>query len=115
MLASQHKLNNLIVIIDNNGFQAMGRTKDIIDLEPLTEKWKAFGWNVAEIDGHDYLQIEKVLSLENKEKPLVIIAKTIKGKGVSFFENKLEWHYKNVDLENYQKALAELNNDNLSK
>ncbi|KKP32818.1 MAG: hypothetical protein A2312_00100 [Candidatus Staskawiczbacteria bacterium RIFOXYB2_FULL_32_9] len=117
MLASQHKLNNLIVIIDNNGFQAMGKTKEVIDLEPLAEKWKAFGWNVAKIDGHNYTEIEKALNGDftaNKEKPSVIIAKTTKGKGVSFFENKLEWHYKNVDLENYQKALAELNN-NLNK
>lgn len=108
MIASHYKLNNLIVIIDNNGFQAMGRTKEVIDLEPLALKWKAFGWNVVKIDGHNYAQIKKALETKNK-KPLVIIAKTTKGKGVSFFENKLEWHYKNVDLENYQKALIELN------
>lgn len=113
MLANQHKLNNLVVIIDNNGFQAMGETKEVIDLEPLLEKWKAFGWNVAEINGHNYIEIEKALNGDfalNKEKPTVIIAKTLKGAGVTFFENKLEWHYKNVDLENYQKALNELKN-----
>lgn len=108
-LASQHKLNNLTLIIDCNGFQAMGQTKDVLNMEPLADKWKAFGWNVLEIDGHNFEQIDKALFTENKEKPLVIIARTIKGKGVSFFERKLEWHYKNIDDENYKKALEELN------
>lgn len=112
-LAAQHELNNLIVIFDCNSFQAMGMTKEVLNMEPLAYKWKAFNWDVLEIDGHNYNQIEK--SLENKlrektKKPLVIIARTTKGKGVSFFEGKLEWHYKNVDKENYTKALSELNN-----
>ncbi len=109
-LASHNKLNNLILIIDCNGFQAMGTKKEVLDMEPLIGKWKAFNWTVTEIDGHNYNKIIKALDLSKKtKKPLVIIARTIKGKGVSFFERKLEWHYKNVDLENYKKALAELN------
>ena len=88
----------------------MGAKHDVLNMEPLADKWKAFNWDVVEIDGHHYNQISKALSRKktNKQKPLVIIARTTKGKGVSFFEGKLEWHYKNVDQENYQKALTEL-------
>ncbi len=108
LLSAHQRLNNLIVIIDYNAFQAMGTKKDVLDVEPLAEKWKAFNWDVVEIDGHDYVQIERVLNMPH-QKPLVVIAKTTKGKGVSFFEGKLEWHYKTVDEGTYQKALAELN------
>lgn len=108
-IASQHNLNKLILIVDSNGFQAMGQTKNVLNMEPLTEKFKAFGWDVIEIDGHNFKQIEKALTKDSSTKPLVIIARTTKGKGVSFFEGKLEWHYKNIDKENYLKALAELN------
>ena len=111
-LAPQHELNNLTVIIDCNSFQAMGMTKEVLNMEPLADKWKAFNWDVIEIDGHDYGQIDKALDATSRyksKKPLVIIARTTKGKGVSFFEGKLEWHYKNVDNENYIKALNELN------
>ena len=111
-LASQHKLNNLTVIIDCNDFQAMGGTKEVLNMEPLADKWRAFNWEVLEINGHNYKQIEKAIdsSLSSKrKKPMVIIARTIKGKGVSFFEKKLEWHYKNIDENNYIKALKELN------
>ena len=112
-LAPQHELNNLTVIIDCNSFQAMGKTAEVLNMEPLADKWKAFNWEVLEIDGHNYKQIEKGIDYsfsEKRKKPLVIITRTTKGKGVSFFEGKLEWHYKNVDQENYDKALAELNN-----
>ena len=111
-LAPQHALNNLTVIVDCNDFQAMGETKAVLNIEPLADKWKAFNWDVVEINGHDYKQIEDAINAsfkETRKKPLVIIARTIKGKGVSFFERKLEWHYKNIDQENYIKALTELN------
>ena len=109
-LASQNKLGSLTLIIDCNGFQAMGETREVLNMEPLADKWKAFGWNVLEIDGHNYKQIEKALDKKYKnQKPKVIIARTIKGAGVNFFEKKLEWHYKNVDEKNYNKALTELN------
>lgn len=110
LLAAHQKLNNLTVIIDSNGFQAMGTKKEVLDMEPLADKWKAFNWDVIEIDGHDYAQIERALDMAGTTpKPLMIIARTTKGKGVSFFEGKLEWHYKTIDEENYQKALLELN------
>ncbi len=109
LLAAQQKLDNLVVIVDYNGFQAMGAKKEVIDMEPLADKWRAFNWDVVEIDGHDYEQIEHALEhVGAKGMPLMIIAKTTKGKGVSFFEGKLEWHYKTIDEENYQKALTEL-------
>ncbi len=113
-LAPQHKLNNLTVIVDCNDFQAMGTTKEVLSMEPLADKWKAFNWDVAEIDGHNYVQINKAITesfKSTRKRPLVIIARTTKGKGVSFFERKLEWHYKNIDKENYIKALSELNNN----
>jgi len=110
LLAAQQKLDNLAVIVDCNGFQAMGTKKEVLDMEPLADKWRAFNWDVVEIDGHDYSQIENALDqIGAAGKPLMIIAKTIKGKGVSFFEGKLEWHYKTIDQEHYQKALIELN------
>ncbi len=110
LLAAHQKLDNLAVIIDANGFQAMGTKKEVLDMEPLAEKWKAFNWDVVEIDGHNYEQISDALDkIKTTGKPLMIIARTKKGKGVSFFEGKLEWHYKTIDAENYQKALAELN------
>jgi len=111
-IAPQHGLNNLTVIVDCNGFQAMGAVNEVLNMEPLADKWKAFNWDVVEIDGHNYNEIEKAIDKSfssDRTKPLVIIARTIKGKGVSFFEGKLEWHYKNVDKENYINALAELN------
>lgn len=110
MFADHHKLDNLTVIIDRNGQQGLGKTKEIIDTEPFKEKWTAFGWETREIDGHDFLQMEK--AFQNiplkKNKPTVIIANTIKGKGVSFMEDTVEWHYKNPNEEQYQAALAEL-------
>ena len=109
-LAAHHKLNNLTVIVDSNGFQAMGNKHEVLNMEPLADKWRAFNWHVIEINGHDFKQINMALekTKNNQQKPTAIIARTIKGKGVSFFEGKLEWHYKNVDKENYIKALSEL-------
>lgn len=110
LIAAQQKLDNLTVIIDANGFQAMGKVKDVLNIEPLKEKWQAFGWDVSEIDGHNCDDIEKVL-LENSApgKPKMIIARTIKGKGVSFMENNNMYHYKALSDQEYQEALKELN------
>lgn len=109
MIAAHHKLDNLVVIVDVNGWQAMGRTEDVLNLESLGAKWNAFGWNVFRPDGHDYQGIENAIfnSLDTGE-PKVVLARTTKGKGVSFMEDKLEWHYRNVDDESYRKALDEL-------
>lgn len=110
LIASHHKLNNLLVFIDANGLQAMGKVEDVLNIEPIKEKFIAFGWNVYEIDGHNFEEIEKAIldSEKTKEKPSVIIARTIKGKGVSFMENNNLYHYKAPSEEEYKLALGEL-------
>jgi transketolase len=111
LISAHHKLDNLTVVVDFNGLQAMGKVKEILDIEPLKDKWEAFGWEVREIDGHNFEEIERSLTAPSlqKEKPIVIIAKTIKGKGVSFMEEKNLYHYKAPSDEEYQMALKELN------
>lgn len=110
MIATHHKLDNLFVIVDANGLQAMGNVEKILNIEPLKDKWESFGWEVREIDGHNFEEIEKSLTSSSyKEKPVVIIAKTIKGKGVSFMEGANLYHYKMLSDDEYQKALEELN------
>lgn len=108
MFAKHHRLNNLVALVDSNKIQALGNTKDIIDLEPLSEKWKGFGWHVQEIDGHDFKQIFTALDSLSIDKPNVIVLHTIKGKGVSFMENQLLWHYRAPDENEYTIALGEL-------
>jgi transketolase len=109
LFASFHKLNNLIVIIDYNKIQSLDFTKNILKLEPLLPKFKSFNCNVKNIDGHNFIQIRKCLSLKNLKKPKVIIANTIKGKGVKFMENKVLWHYKFPNLNELKIALKDLN------
>ena len=94
MCAAHHKLDNLCLIIDYNKMQSDDLNKNIINVEPLKEKWQAFNWNVIEIDGHNFSQIEKGIEQfkMNAEMPTVIIANTIKGKGVSFMEEVPKWH-----------------------
>lgn len=94
--AGHMKLDNLLLIIDHNKWQSFGRVSDILDLSPLADKFNAFKWNVREIDGHDFEEIDSAVSAFpfKKGKPSLIIAHTIKGKGVSVLENKNEWHYK---------------------
>ena len=110
MFAAHHKLDNLIVIIDRNELQAFGRTKEVVHLEPFVDKWTAFGWVVKEIDGHNFLEIKGRLCKVpfKKNRPSVIIAHTTKGKGISFMENKLAWHYKSPNKEQLELALKEL-------
>jgi len=107
IFAVHHQINQLILIIDSNGLQGFGTTKEVADLEPLTDKFSAFGCAVTEIDGHNLDQIVEALS-SNSMKPHVIIARTKKGHGVSFMENKMEWHYLPMTLEQYQQALEEV-------
>ena len=110
-LAAPHfKLDNLTAIVDCNGIQLSGRTCDIMDLEPLMQKWQAFGWHVIEIDGHDFDQILSAVHQAEKTKgrPTVIAARTIKGKGVSFMENNVAFHGKAPTPEETQRALKEL-------
>jgi transketolase len=110
MFASHHNLDNLVAMIDYNKMQALGYTKDIINLEPLSQKWSSFGWAVKEIDGHDYGQILEVFDKVpfSTNKPNIIIAHTVKGKGISFMEDKLLWHYRPPSDEEYEMALKEL-------
>jgi len=110
LIAAHHKLDNLFVIVDFNGLQAMGKVEEILNVKPLKDKWEAFGWEVRGIDGHNFEEIEKSLTAPSvgEGKPIVIIAKTIKGKGVSFMEGKNLYHYKAPSEEEYQMALKEL-------
>ena len=108
MFAAQNKLDNFTVIIDKNNMQAMGQTKDILDLTPMGERWRAFGWHVEEIDGHDHDQLRNAFQKENNGKPKIIIANTVKGHGVSFMENELLWHYKDPQGELYLQAVKEI-------
>jgi transketolase len=107
LFANQYNLNNLTVIVDRNFFQACGKTEDILKLEPLAKKWEAFGWGTKTINGHSLVEIENSLKLLHK-KPLLIIAKTVKGKGVSFCENEYSWQYRNLDEGLLKLALKEL-------
>ena len=109
LFASNHKLDNLTLIIDYNKLQLFGRTNDVLNLEPLRPKLESLGWSVREIDGHNHLEIETALLKVpfEKQKPSCIIAHTIKGKGASFMENRIEWHDKKLSKEDYQKALEE--------
>lgn len=110
MQASHRGLNNIIAIIDRNGLQIDGRTEDVMSLDPLDKKLEAFGWEVATIDGHNLNEIyETVERAKNSDKPFAIIAKTVKGKGVSFMENNAGWHGKAPNDEQFEQALAELN------
>ena len=111
LFASHHKLDNLIVIVNYNKLQTFGRVKEVLNLEPFVDKWKSFGWEVKEVNGHNFKDMEKVFKTVpfKKNKPSIIIAHTIKGKGISFMENKLEWHYKSPNKEELNLALQELN------
>jgi transketolase len=110
LFAGHHRLDNLIAIVDYNKIQSLGTVKEVLDLEPFAEKWRAFRWAVREIDGHDLAQIEETLTNVPGEanKPTCVVAHTVKGKGVSFMENKLLWHYRAPDLEEMSEALREL-------
>lgn len=111
MFAAHHKLSNLTAYVDFNGLQIDGRITDVMNSTPIDEKFKAFGWHVQMIDGHDLEQIESATNaaLENKDAPSVIIMKTVKGKGVSFMEDKASWHGSAPNKEQYEQAMAELN------
>ena len=110
MSAVKYKLDNLAAIIDYNGLQQTGSIDEVMPLEPLTAKWQAFGWHVLEIDGHDFSQILLALAeaKTTRGQPSVIVAHTIKGKGVSFLENALGWHGKAPNAAQSAQALAEL-------
>jgi len=108
MFSAHHRLSNLVAIIDYNKLQSLDTIENTLGLEPLVDKLIAFGCKVIEVDGHSHEQIYEALTAQYSVKPLVLIAHTTKGKGVSFMENKVEWHYKNPSDHELSLALSEL-------
>ena len=109
LTANQYALENFTVIVDRNGMQATGNCEDILRMEPLADKWISFGWQVLEVeDGHDHNQLRQAFAAPGNGKPKCIIAKTIKGKGISFMENELLWHYRDPQGTFYDQAVMEL-------
>lgn len=111
MFAAHYNLSNLIAIVDNNGLQIDGAISEVCSPEPITDKFAAFGWHVITMDAHDFDDIDRAFAEASSvtDKPVVIIQKSIKGKGVSFMENKVDWHGKAPNAEEYAQAMAELN------
>ncbi|MBK8500733.1 MAG: transketolase [Saprospiraceae bacterium] len=111
MFANKYELNNVVAFVDRNYLQTDGHSEDIMPLDPLAPKWESFGWQVHTIDGHNYSQIiETVQMAKRSSKPTMIIANTIKGKGVSFMENQVEWHGKPTSQDEFDLAISQLNN-----
>jgi transketolase len=112
MFAAQHKLDNLVVIFDNNKLQGFGRSEDVINLEPVMDKWKAFNFEVFEAkNGNDLDDLQKQFDSINKsqsDKPKCIVARTLKGSGVSFMTDKLEWHYLPMNDDQFTQAISEV-------
>lgn len=110
MFGSFHKLDNIVALVDYNKIQLDGWVKDIMDLEPIGDKWRAFGWHTITIDGHNLAEVRSayIEAAATKDKPTVVIAHTVKGKGVSFMENNPKFHGTAPNPEEYQKAMAEL-------
>jgi transketolase len=108
LFAPRFGLDNFTAIIDYNNLQGYGRPRDLCSFEPLREKWESFGWHVEEADGHDHQNLLQAFQAPSTGKPKVIIARTVKGKGVSFMEDQLIWHYYIVRDDHLQKGLEEL-------
>ena len=108
LLAAQQKLGNFTVIVDCNGMQAMGDCANIVDMEPMSDKWRSFGWHVAEVNGHDHDALLQAFREDSGGKPKVILARTVKGKGISFMEHQILWHYRDPQGDAYEQAVAEL-------
>ncbi len=110
MMAAAQRVGNLMIVVDFNKWQATGRSEEVLALSPLVDKWRAFGWDACEIDGHDMGQLVKVLSQERagEGKPIAVVAHTVKGKGVSFMEDDNNWHYKIPSAEELASAHKEL-------
>jgi transketolase len=110
LFAPHHRLENLLAIVDYNRIQSFGRVDEVLPLEPLAAKWSAFGWAVREVDGHDHHEIRKTLNTFPFEtgRPSVLIAHTVKGKGIAFMEDRLLWHYRSASSEQLAQGLAEL-------
>jgi transketolase len=109
LFAAHFKLRNLVAIVDYNKIQSLGTVAETLALEPFVAKWHSFGWEVREVDGHDHAALKPVLSQRSTEGlPVCVIAHTVKGKGVSFMENTVLWHYRIAAGDEYERALREL-------
>ncbi len=108
MAASHYKLDNLVAVLDHNSLQITGPTRDVMSNEPLDQKWEAFGWEVRSVNGHDYGALTQAMNTPHPGKPLLVIANTVKGKGVSFMENVGKWHHGVPSDAELAQALAEL-------
>jgi transketolase len=110
LFAPHQSLDNLIAVVDYNKIQSLGRVSEILALEPFADKWRAFGWSVREVDGHDLAELDRTLRSVpfDRRRPSCVIAHTVKGKGVSFMENRLLWHYRPPSDDEMTRALEEL-------
>jgi transketolase len=110
MFAAHHELSNLVALIDLNGQQALGYTQDVLSLSPMADRWRAFGWRVHEVDGHDVAGITHTIGgLDTTSgAPHMLVARTVFGKGVSYMERQIKWHYSPMSDDEYRRALAEI-------
>jgi transketolase len=108
LFAGHHRLDNVLVVVDANGIQGFGRTKDVMTLEPFAKKWEAFGFSVSECDGHDFSALHAAVGEASEGRPHCVIARTVKGKGVKFMEDTVEWHYWPMTDDHFRDALADL-------
>jgi transketolase len=108
LFAASQKLHNLTAIVDYNKWQATGRSEEVLQLKPLADKWRSFGWQVEEIDGHNHREIAGALNSPSSDKPKILIAHTVKGKGVSFMEDDNNWHYRTPTASEVEKARKEI-------
>jgi transketolase len=117
MFAAHHKLDNLVALVDLNGMQATGSTRSVLNLDPLARRWEAFGWHEKEVDGHNESALRDALTtgIAQRDGPAIILARTVAGKGVSFMEGQLEWHYRNISSEHARQALQEVNSNTLAR
>jgi transketolase len=113
MFAAHHLLGRLVTIVDLNGQQALGYTRDVLDLDPVADRFTSFGWDVAAVDGHDEQALARTLAIDRPDpgRPLAVIAQTVAGKGVSFMERSVPWHYLSMTEDQYRQALDEVGED----
>ncbi len=109
LFAPHHKLSNLVAVVDYNKIQSFGRVEDVLALEPFADKWRAFGWHLEEVEGHDHAAIKGALAtVGSDDRPTVLLAHTVKGKGVSYMEDRLAWHYRSPSDAQLAEAVSEL-------
>src|SRR5262249_40068699 len=106
--AAHHRLTNLQVVVDKNGLQGFGETRAVLNMEPLADKWRAFGFDVSEVDGHDFRDLHQALSKAPMDRPKCTIALTHKGMGVRAMQDRMEWHYLGMSEADYQAAVSDL-------